>query len=855
MEARASNTSIWVFTPSRNTPEELEAILVQRQQLLGDAVDRVRESALTDHKHHQLFVGPRGSGKTFLVSLIVHRALKDGELVDRVRVAWLNEDETCATLLDVLLKIHAALGNRYPSEFPASALAPAYDLSSQAAEEFVGRVLLEALGDRTLLVAVENLDALFESLGSEGQQSLRAFIQEHPKLALVATAQRLIDDLSSRARPFFGFFQTEHLKPLSLAEATELLKNIARLNRTQDVVEFLDTRRGRSRIRALHHLSGGNHRIYIVLSHFITRDSIDALVGPFLKMVDELTPYYQERVRWLAPLQRRIVEQLCRCDGPVPVKEIAKRLFGTQQTISRQLQELREKGYVEANARGREMLYEVSEPLMRMCVEVKENSVPRPLRLLVDFLRAWYDEAELSDRLVTAEPTCIDRTYLESALERNREVGSLRRNLLMEDYLGTLQPRIAGEEWDELSVKLAALPEPALLALQCWSEGRQSEGDAEWKRGLEREVEAGRKATLIHGLADVMILEGSLLLEHGKHSSAAVRYSRVIGLPGVEVWQLARALVDRGVCLRRSGDVEAAKVDYTRVIEMPGAPVAMVARALFNRGLCHGHLRSVDLETQDYTRVIELPGAPVAFVARALVNRACCHGESGEADLENSDYTRVVDLIGAPIDQVALSLLNRGVGYWRAGKVPEAGADWLRVIALPAAPVEWVLKAAFNLAELHWASGRWQEGLASLETALDRGSKTIPRTFGSCADIVGVLFSAGLAPGVRRVRVAEVVRSYARHQALASLGEGVVRHIGKLFQKGVPFPSSDNLNQWLEAWQHGAAAEPDFQLALRLLRVGVEFVKVGGKDPTVLLAVPAVERSILRQALGLEEVE
>jgi DNA-binding transcriptional ArsR family regulator len=597
MESQPDSTTIWVFTPSRNTPDELEAILVQRRQLLEDAVERVRESALTGHKHHQLFVGPRGSGKTFLASLIVHRAQQTKDVVDRLRVAWLNEDETCTTLLEFLLKIHAALGNRYPNEFPPDAIAPAYEMPAGAAQTFVGRVLLEALASRTVLVVVENLDALFETLGKEGQHSLRAFIQENPRMTIVATAQRLVEDLSSRAKPFFGFFQTEYLKPLNLDEATELLRNIARMNRKQDVVEFLDTRRGRSRIRALHHLSGGNHRIYIVLSHFITKDSIDALVGPFMKMVDELTPYYQERIRWLSPLQRRIVELLCRCEGPVPVKELAKRLFGSQQTISRQLQELREKGYVEANARGREMLYEVSEPLMRICVEVKENSVPRPLRLLVDFLRAWYEDSELTDRLLDAEPMCVARAYLESALDRNREVGSLRKDLLMEDYQQTLQPQVGVDE------------------------------------------------------------------------------------------------------------------------------------------------------------------------------------------------------------------------------------------------------------------GQWQEGFSSLVTALDRGSKADPKTFGSCVDLVGVLFSAGLSPTARQVQVAEMIRTYARYQALPSLGEGLIRHIGNLFRKGAPFPSTDNLVQWQRAWEQGAAGDADFQLPLRLLRVGIAFVSKGGADPTVLLELAAVERSILRQALRLEETE
>ena len=70
-DCRAASRGIWVFTPSRTDPRDIEDIFVQRHELIQDAVERVRESALTGHKHHLLFVGPRGCGKTHLITLIV----------------------------------------------------------------------------------------------------------------------------------------------------------------------------------------------------------------------------------------------------------------------------------------------------------------------------------------------------------------------------------------------------------------------------------------------------------------------------------------------------------------------------------------------------------------------------------------------------------------------------------------------------------------------------------------------------------------------------------------------------------------------------------------------------------------
>ena len=59
---------------------------------------------------------------------------------------------------------------------------------------------------------------------------------------------------------------------------------------------------------------------------------------------------------------------------------------------------MREKGYVTGHAWGRESRYELSEPLMRLCVEVKENR-RQPMRLIVDFLRIWYSRDQLQERL------------------------------------------------------------------------------------------------------------------------------------------------------------------------------------------------------------------------------------------------------------------------------------------------------------------------------------------------------------------------------------------------------------------------------------------------------------------------
>ena len=77
------------FSPQWTKPEYLEKILVQRGALLAASVAAVRDSVLTDRRRHLLFIGPRGAGKTHLVTLIQYRLSQDAALADRMRVAWL----------------------------------------------------------------------------------------------------------------------------------------------------------------------------------------------------------------------------------------------------------------------------------------------------------------------------------------------------------------------------------------------------------------------------------------------------------------------------------------------------------------------------------------------------------------------------------------------------------------------------------------------------------------------------------------------------------------------------------------------------------------------------------------------
>lgn len=425
---------IWRFSPNRTDPGLLEAIFVGREPLLQNVLEKIANSATTGATHHVLTYGPRGIGKSHFISLLHHRLINDANLRDSIQIAWLHEDETTTSMAQLLVRIYRSLCKGYPHDYSVEWLNELLDHPPNEIAAVLTRRLVARFEKRRLIVLVENLNLLFENLGTEGQHQLRTLLHEQPFACLITTSQQLFKAVTDRNEPFFGFFQQIPLKPLTLPDAQQLLTKIAATKGQNDLVRFLNTPDGRGRVRAIHDLAGGNHRVYIVLSGFVTRESLDQLITPFQKMADDLTPYYQERLRWVSPLQRQIVELLCRQHGTVNPKEIARQLLVDQRSIGKQVRLLEEIGYLTSTKRGRETYYELSEPLMRLAYEVKEHSL---LQMLVEFLRIWYRPAEIQkSRSAGLNPTT--KACADAASQRSQTTPDPRVKLFF-----------AKQRWDE----------------------------------------------------------------------------------------------------------------------------------------------------------------------------------------------------------------------------------------------------------------------------------------------------------------------------------------------------------------------------------------------------------------------
>ena len=447
-----NTVSISRFTPSTMSAELLERLFVVRKPILEALMKRVKALGRTPSPHHTLLVGPRGAGKTHLISLVYHRCKSLGKTGDGkpLRIAWLPEDPWTLVSYGRLL---AAILER---------VVPDFDNQKIAEPELDAHIRHTSREDGPILVLAENLDQVLEALGDSGQQKLRNLLQTEPDILVIATTTRLDRSLSAHAAPFFGFFDTIRLDPFSPEEAREMLTTLAREANNSELAKRLSDNESLARIHTIAHLAGGQPRLWALLGSALTVEDLRDLTTLLLNRFDDLTPYYQEQLARLSPMQRLIVAELATADRPLPVKDLAERIGYDQRSTAKAVSDLANLGWLKSTSTiftalldRRRTYYDLAEPLARLAFQIKDSR-GEPLPLIIDFLTNWFDAEQLQ--------TFSENDYCMVALSRMEqdEVGSLARRLTSLPTSRVKSLDLLGQVEDALAAVAAGDAEPVM---------------------------------------------------------------------------------------------------------------------------------------------------------------------------------------------------------------------------------------------------------------------------------------------------------------------------------------------------------------------------------------------------------
>ncbi|MCB1826231.1 MAG: tetratricopeptide repeat protein, partial [Candidatus Competibacteraceae bacterium] len=610
---------------------------------------------------------------------------------------------------------------------------------------------------------------------------------------------------------------------------------------------------GRARVRAVHYLAGGNPRIYVVFYDFLTRESLDDLVRPFMKLIDELTPYYQARMDRLAPLQRGIIDIMRWLRGAITIKEIARQAMNTSQTISAQLGRLKDMGYVtQAAALGRSNYYELREPLMRFCLEVKEQR-GRTVELFVQFLRVWYSETELA-RLALDGVISLEQTHLREAMQRTRSeqdpVCSMLKtefqtHLVAGDYQAALEAAELAiqrdnddkESWACKAQCLEALGHGLEEQLICWR--RVTEIDPSdyiaWNKQDFILNQLGRIEEALLASANALVLEADnyfpnishawSLKQVGRHAEAQAYFDKALELIGEP--KTARAWIQSGLVWVMDRPEEALRA-YGKALELN--PLAGDGwRLLWILLLEQGRYRLWHQMAEQMT--VLLPEEPIIWFYFGNAN-----AELGRYKAALAAYDQALKIDPNLHRKEEPVTLFRALVLSNLG-CPGAALEALESTPAPASEIIQFRHALVYADILMWLD-RWEGGCAELDDVLDRFAPGL--WTGRDLYIITKLIAGTQNPAIWKRFIAVWLELFARHERLAQLGQGLVWRIRVL---ALPWISDSVARAWYDTWLELAGDFEEMVLPLRLLKAGVDYKAT--RDPQVLLALAQEERRLL----------
>ena len=423
-------TTLLTFNAKIVDPEILEQTLIGRKETL----DRLEKELLTKvknkHTYQSLIIAPRGGGKTHMIQVLYNRLKKNKSISNKILISYMVEDETgIVNFLDFMLRILESF-SRYKEVNRKNLKEAIFEISNiatQHQEVAIKNLLLDYIGNKTLIVLIENLNIVFEGMKTDGQAKLRDFMHEYNKISFVATSQNLFAQVQKSDYPFYNFFKIHHLEKLDYQQSLELMQAIASAEANKIVSEQLQKSETQGKIRAIYELTGGNHRLLVSFYSFLRAEIKSDLSMVFIKTMNDLKPYYEQFIKKLPVQEQKIVKHLSLKHKPQKGKDIARTCFIPPNIISKQLSELYNKGHIDKHKEGKDAYYELKEPLMRICFEINE-SPDGIAKLFVDFLSVIYTSQELKSKYLKFryaarfQPIKIREKYRREALMMSKTI-------------------------------------------------------------------------------------------------------------------------------------------------------------------------------------------------------------------------------------------------------------------------------------------------------------------------------------------------------------------------------------------------------------------------------------------------
>jgi len=380
--------------------EDFLARFVARKEIYQEIFEALKDADYDVPNQHHILIGQRGQGKTTLLRKL-HISVQDDKKLSKflLPIQFSEEQYNLRGLCRLWEMVAEYLDDFYSDIFEDALekLEEYEDDDSYHKRCFYHLETQLKINKKKLLLLIDNIDLFLGSLSKEEQHQLREILLTSSSFVIVGGSTKMFEEHYDYAKPFYEFFNTIPIEGLTFDESIALLRTLGNEEQRKKIEMIIEYES--SRIETLRIVTGGVPRTMVMLFDIFVEDNGDTF-NNLLRVLDEVTPLYQDRMRHLSPVLQEITHTLALNWDGMLTKDIAKKVKMESKVVSAQLKQLEKYQVVTSLSVGKNKIYSIKERffniwyLMRYGKKRDRNKV----EWLIRFLLSWYDRDGLKQK-------------------------------------------------------------------------------------------------------------------------------------------------------------------------------------------------------------------------------------------------------------------------------------------------------------------------------------------------------------------------------------------------------------------------------------------------------------------------
>ena len=385
-----------VYQTANSDYQSVKDNFVIRKNEFNIIINSLKNKTIHDPLQNELILGRRGSGKSTLLKRIEIEIIENEELnIKFIPINLAEEQAGIYRLFDLWEEVLKEL--IYHTEIQVTLK----DFSEFKQEQDYTRYLYQEIHEfctsqqKRLVLLLDNFDRIVENFHDDGNL-LRETLINFNDLVIIAGSTRMDEYFWSYDMPFYEFFRRHRLEALDREELYKLLNHWCEALDIPELKDFITNNSGK--IENIRILTDGLPRTIQFFIQMVLQDVHLEGYDYLKKIMDNVTPLYQERLYHLTPQLRKIILEMAFIWEASTTKQLVEKCRMESKLISANLKTLVDRGVVDKiETSKKNHLYRISERFFNMWLIITQGNPEqkRKAKWLSIFLENWYDAKDL----------------------------------------------------------------------------------------------------------------------------------------------------------------------------------------------------------------------------------------------------------------------------------------------------------------------------------------------------------------------------------------------------------------------------------------------------------------------------